>query len=60
MPKYDYRCDKCNVTKMRELPIAHHDLKIFCECGEQMNKVFTPPAIHFKGGGWGGNHGQVR
>lgn len=24
-------------------------------CGEFMIKSFTPPAVHFKGGGWGGS-----
>jgi predicted nucleic acid-binding Zn ribbon protein len=29
-----------------------------CEdCSITLSKVFTPPAIHFKGGGWGGSHG---
>ena len=28
-----------------------------CEkCDVTLTKVFTPPAIHFKGGGWGGDH----
>jgi predicted nucleic acid-binding Zn ribbon protein len=45
--------------KQQELNLGYDD-DVFpkCEdCNVTLSKVFTPPAIHFKGGGWGGNHG---
>jgi len=54
MPKYDFGCVPCDKTV--EVNMAFDDDSIpLCEtCGNRMVKVYAPPAVHFKGGGWGG------
>lgn len=52
MPKYDYRCTACgHVYEKREgfdAPSVQQ-----CErCAGEARRVFTPPAIVFKGSGW--------
>ena len=52
MPLYDYRCATC----AREVEVMHsiHDQgpETCAACGGTMNKVLSPPTIHFKGSGW--------
>lgn len=56
MPTYDFTCRMCDTNV--EIKVVLGDEFPKCEkCGITLSKVFTPPAIHFKGGGWGGNHG---
>lgn len=54
MPKYDFKCNQCNNAV--EMHMAHDAIhRPACNnCGEDMVKVFTPPSVQFKGGGWGG------
>lgn len=54
MPTYDFVCLVCDKTV--EMRMAHDATdRPQCEtCGSHMTKVYTPPAVHFKGGGWGG------
>jgi putative FmdB family regulatory protein len=55
MPKYDFKCDTCEGSIV-EMHIAFEsNERPNCDrCGSPMSKVFTPPAVQFKGGGWGG------
>jgi len=52
MPLYEYQCTECNerleiIQKLSEPP---HTL---CpKCGGEMRKLFSAPAIQFKGSGW--------
>ena len=57
MPNYNFVCRMCD--REYELYVGYdQDEFPKCEdCSITLSKVFTPPAIHFKGGGWGGNHG---
>jgi putative FmdB family regulatory protein len=52
VPTYDYRCVACG----HQVEVVHgiHDAgPSTCEvCGGQMRKALSPPAIHFRGGGW--------
>jgi putative FmdB family regulatory protein len=53
MPSYLYRCDQCG----GELEMSHSipsngDLSPLC-CSYPMIRVFSAPAIIFKGTGWG-------
>lgn len=52
MPTYDYRCAACG----HEVEVVHgiHDSgpSTCAVCGGQMRKALSPPAIHFRGGGW--------
>lgn len=54
MPKYDFVCLVCD--KSVEMHLAYDSInRPTCEtCGNFMTKAYTPPAVHFKGGGWGG------
>ena len=52
MPTYEYICRSCGhrfdvVQSMTEPPLA-----VCPECGGELRKVFTPPAISFKGSGF--------
>ena len=52
MPTYEYRCRDCGhsfdiVQKMSDDPLTHCP-----ECGGSLRKVFTAPAISFKGSGF--------
>jgi putative FmdB family regulatory protein len=56
MPRYDFRCSECNTIQEHSLPIDSDDLLYCLTCDTLLAKVFTAPAAHFKGGGWGGSH----
>ena len=52
MPTYEYRCRDCGhsfdiVQKMSDDQVTHCP-----ECGGELRKVFTAPAISFKGSGF--------
>ena len=55
MPRFDFKCVTCDTVV--ELIITDNPFPTCEKCGLTLAKVFTPPSIHFKGGGWGGNHG---
>ena len=52
MPLYEYQCEACGhrfevIQKYSDAPIAT------CEkCGGAVHKLFSSPAIQFKGSGW--------
>lgn len=54
-PRYDYQCDEC--LKCYEIIHNFDDVRsLDCEeCGGMLFKVFTPPAVHFKGSGFYSN-----
>lgn len=54
MPKYDFTCLLCDSTVEMHLAFDSTDRPACEKCGEFMIKVYTPPAVQFKGGGWGG------
>lgn len=52
MPIYEYRCTACNdqheiIQKISDPPLAHCP-----KCGGEMKKLFSSPAIQFKGSGF--------
>jgi len=52
MPTYEYRCRNCGhsfdiIQKMSDASLTHCP-----ECGGELRKVFTAPAISFKGSGF--------
>ncbi|HEX7279790.1 MAG TPA: FmdB family zinc ribbon protein [Solirubrobacterales bacterium] len=51
MPIYEYKCENGHVfeaiQKMSDEPLRECE-----ECGAPVSRVFTPPAIHFKGSGF--------
>lgn len=54
MPKYDFACFTCEKTTEIHMTFDSVERPVCEKCGEFMVKSFTPPSIHFKGGGWGG------
>jgi len=54
MPKYDFTCTYCDSTVEIHQVMTITDRPTCSLCGYFMVKVWTPPAVHFKGGGWGG------
>ena len=52
MPLYEYHCRRCGknfevMQKFSDEPLAVHD-----ECGGELEKLLSPPALQFKGTGW--------
>ncbi len=52
MPLYEYRCHGCGKTfevrqKFSDEPLTRHD-----ECGGEVERVISAPALQFKGTGW--------
>ncbi len=65
MPLYEYHCRRCGknfevMQKFSDTPLAVHD-----ECGGEVEKLLSAPALQFKGTGWyvtdyarGGSNGK--
>jgi len=52
VPIYDYRCSNCG-HRAEILHGVHDERAHLCpECGGQMRKAITAPAVVFKGSGW--------
>lgn len=55
MPTYQFTCNDCGDVVLQSFSLEVESPTINCgHCGSIMRKEFTPPAIHFKGDGWGG------
>jgi putative FmdB family regulatory protein len=52
MPVYDYKCE-CGNTRTQTISIKEKDFSAVCHCGKQMTRVYSAPAVTFKGSGWG-------
>ena len=52
MPLYEYRCNKCGdvfevMQKFSDEPLTTHE-----ECGGEVERLISSPALQFKGSGW--------
>lgn len=54
MPKYDFVCIPCDSSVEIHMTFDSIERPICEKCNGFMTKVYTPPAVQFKGGGWGG------
>ena len=54
MPTYQFTGADCGDTGIQAFTYDQEPTINCGHCGSIMRKEFTPPAIHFKGGGWGG------
>ena len=54
MPKYDFVCVPCDRSVEMHLTFDSTSFPECENCGKRMTKVYTPPSVQFKGGGWGG------
>ncbi|MBI5156043.1 zinc ribbon domain-containing protein [Candidatus Peregrinibacteria bacterium] len=53
MPRFDFRCKKCQTTFEESLAFGSQKLPKCPACGSGMTeKLISPPAVHFKGSGW--------
>ena len=53
MPLYEYECEKCRHRFERIQKYADPPIDVCPNCGEhQVKKLFSSPAIQFKGTGW--------
>jgi putative FmdB family regulatory protein len=59
MPTYEYACKRCGHTFEIVQSFKDDTLTVCPECGGELRKVFTPPAITFKGSGfYATDHGK--
>jgi putative FmdB family regulatory protein len=52
MPIYDYRCDHCGHSFSAVQSFSEEALEKCPNCGKRPRRLFTAPAIVFKGSGW--------
>jgi len=55
MPLYEYRCPKCGYEEQAIFPAERPRKSIRCQgegCKGRANRVYSSPAIHFKGSGF--------
>jgi putative FmdB family regulatory protein len=52
MPVYDFKCE-CGKTSTITISIPPGEFKMSCVCGKPMARVYSAPAVTFKGSGWG-------
>jgi putative FmdB family regulatory protein len=59
MPTYEYRCRDCGHTFEIVQRMSDDTLTVCPNCDGELRKVFTPPAISFKGSGfYATDHGK--
>lgn len=52
MPLYEYKCAGCGdvfelIQRFSDEPLKTHD-----KCGGAVERLISPPGLHFKGSGW--------
>jgi putative FmdB family regulatory protein len=52
VPLYEYKCLKCGRKTEKIENVAGPHLKKCPHCGGKVEKMFSAPAIQFKGSGW--------
>ena len=52
MPIYDYHCDHCGHSFSAVQSFSDQALEKCPSCGKRPRRLFTAPAIVFKGSGW--------
>ena len=53
MPVYEYECPKDGERIEIEFPITAKPQNVMCKkCGTELNRVWSTPAIQFKGSGF--------
>lgn len=51
MPKYEFVCKQCEQHFEIEKPISEPHPEL-CDCGGELNRVFSPIGVQFKGSGF--------
>jgi len=52
MPIYEYKCHKCGQKFETRQRISEAPLKTHAECGGEVERLISAPALVFKGTGW--------
>lgn len=52
MPLYDYKCHRCGKTFEVRQRFADEPLQVHDECGGELERLISVPALQFKGSGW--------
>ena len=52
MPIYEYRCDSCKTVVEKLQKFSDPPLTTCSACGGPLEKLISPPGLHFKGTGW--------
>ncbi len=52
MPLYDYKCHRCGKTFEVRQKFADEPLTVHEECGGELERLISVPALQFKGSGW--------
>ncbi|SPE41486.1 putative regulatory protein, FmdB family [Candidatus Sulfopaludibacter sp. SbA3] len=52
MPLYDYKCHGCGKVFEVRQKFADETLKVHEECGGELERMISLPALQFKGTGW--------
>jgi putative FmdB family regulatory protein len=52
MPLYEYRCETCDDVVEILQKFSDEPLKTCTKCGGSLERLLSPPGLHFKGSGW--------
>ena len=52
MPLYEYKCDACSHRFEKIVKFSDPPLEVCPKCGGKVQKLFSSPAIQFKGSGF--------
>jgi len=52
MPVYEYQCRKCGKVFDSIQKFSDEPLKLHADCGGDLDRLISAPALHFKGSGW--------
>jgi putative FmdB family regulatory protein len=52
MPIYEYKCHQCGQKFEVRQRISEEPLKVHEDCGGELERLISAPALHFKGTGW--------
>jgi putative FmdB family regulatory protein len=52
MPLYEYRCQSCGRTREALQKMGDPPLKTCEDCGGELKRLVSAPAVQFKGTGW--------
>ncbi len=52
MALYDYKCRKCGTVFEVRQKFSDEPLKVHEDCGGEVDRLLSAPALQFKGSGW--------
>lgn len=52
MPLYEYKCHSCGAVFEVKQKVTDDPLDVHADCGGQVERLISAPALQFKGSGW--------